>query len=241
MAKQKRTNRTSKSKTKFLALSPRQKLIFGSVIVVIALALLLSFLSYVWTWKDDQSTLNVLFDRDVPSKNLLGKLGAILGHFFIYNGIGLASLSLPFLLFLSGLNFFIDFKKLNLLNKWFWGIYVMIVLSLGLGFFAESNPILGGVLGYELNDLITDYIGGVGTFLIILLLVIIYLVVRLGITPEHFKKWFKFNSIKKELNDLKPTKPNRLQQEKTVEEEVVHTPIKEEKSNNEISGGFHRH
>jgi S-DNA-T family DNA segregation ATPase FtsK/SpoIIIE len=222
MARPKR-NKPQKAKSTFFSLTQRQKIILGSVIMIMAFALFLSLLSYIWTWKDDQSTVDLVFDRAVPSKNLLGKFGALLGHFFIYNGVGIASLSIPVLLFLSGLKLFLSLKKLNLLNKWFWGLYLMLVISLFLGFFAASNPILGGVVGFELNDISSHYIGGIGTVLGIILLVIIYLVVRIGLTPTHVSKYFKFKSksVKEDLKELKLTQVKEELDETIVEKTFV--------------------
>ena len=92
---------------------------------------------------------------------------------------------------LSGIHLFLNLKKTDLLQKWFWGLYLILVLCVGLGFFADNYPILGGLIGYELNDLAADYIGKTGTILVISFLVLIYLVLRLKFTPQQLAKRFK--------------------------------------------------
>lgn len=215
MAKAKQTKRKSSSKR--FAVNQRQKIVIGSVIICIAIALFVSLLSYIWTWQDDQSTLGLLFDREVPVKNLLGKFGASIGHVLVYNGFGIASLSLPVLLFLSGLKLFLGLKSFSIWNKWFWGLYLILVLSVGFGFFAKSAPILGGLVGYELNDLASDYIGDIGTILVLVLLVVIYFVIRVGVMPDQLLSVFKSKAIKEDLSDLKSTKKETELPETVVE------------------------
>jgi len=226
MAKAKQSSR--KSSTKRFAISQRQKIVIGSIIICFSIALFVSLLSYIWTWQNDQSTLNLLFDREVPVKNWLGKFGATLGHFFVYNGFGIASLSIPILLLLSGIKLFFGLKSFSIWSKWFWGLYLILVFSIGFGFFAKSAPLLGGMVGYEINDLASDYIGDIGTILILVLLLIIYFVIRIGVTPGHVIDRFKSKAIKKDLNDLK-TPPKK----EVLEETLVEKTFVEKEDNNE--------
>lgn len=213
MAKTKKNKRKSKSTSSFFSINQRQKIVLGSFFFFIGLALFISFLSFIWTWQADQSTIGEFFNREIPSKNLLSKFGAYLGHFFIYKGIGVAAFNFSILIMMTGLNLFLNLKQSTLLNRWFWGLYLMLILSIGLGFFASSHPILGGMVGYELNDIAADFIGKTGTILVLSFLFIIYLVVRLKLTPQHIANLFKSKSISEDLEDLKTTP-----EEKSIEE-----------------------
>lgn len=221
MAKSRKSKKTSSNKSSRFSLNQRQKIILGSFLFFLGLALFISFISYVYTWKTDQSTINQLYNRDIPAENLLSKVGAYLGHLFIYKGIGIAAFNLSILIMLSGIHWFLNLKKSGLLQKWFWGLYLMLLISLGLGFFANSHPLLGGMLGYEINDIATDYIGNTGTLLVILFFTLLYLIVRLKVTPQHISNKFKSNSIKKDLKNLKTTKSAEPLDETTVEEEYI--------------------
>ncbi len=222
MAKSKTTKTKSKSKSSFFSLNQRQKIVLGSFFFFVGLALFISFLSFLWTWQADQSTIGHFFNRDIPSKNLLSKFGATLGYLFIYKGIGIAALNFSVLVMMSGLNLFLNLKQSHLASRWFWGLYLMLVLSIGLGFFANSHPILGGMVGYELNDIAADFIGKTGTILTISFLFIVYLVVRLKVTPQHLASLFKSKSVAEDLNDLK-SKP----EEKDIEELQVESNFSE--------------
>jgi S-DNA-T family DNA segregation ATPase FtsK/SpoIIIE len=221
MAKTRKSKSNKRSTSKRFSLNQRQKIVIGSFFFFLGLALFISFMSYLFTWKADQSALGQLYNREVPSENLLSKVGAYLGHIFIYKGIGVAALNLSVLIMLSGIDWFLNLKNSSLLQKWFWGLYLMLLISLGLGFFANSNPLLGGLIGYETNDLATDYIGNTGTIIVLLFFTLLYLVVRLKVTPHHISNKFKSKGIKEDLKDLKTTVSTKPIEETVVEKEYV--------------------
>lgn len=179
---------TSPKVPKFKTDDPQKKrsreILFGGFLILTSLLLIVAFTSYFFSWKIDQSELNTLGDRSVESANLLRKLGAQLSHFFIYNGIGIASYILTYLILISGMFLFFDIQKKTLLNRWSWGIYYMILLPLITARFTELFPFLGGKVGFEVTDFIVDYIGIIGLWFIIVFMALIALVLHLGITPE---------------------------------------------------------
>jgi S-DNA-T family DNA segregation ATPase FtsK/SpoIIIE len=69
----------------------------------------------------------------------------------------------------------------------------MLWLSVSLGFFTGLSTILPGKVGLETNDYLQDYIGQVGTIILLVFLLICYLAIRFEVTPEkltaYFKKW----------------------------------------------------
>src|ERR1700750_3073254 len=69
---------------KKLARDERTWKITGAVFVLISIFLFISFISYFFTWKDDQSIVlnHSIFDSSVSAKNLLGVLGAFVSYFF---------------------------------------------------------------------------------------------------------------------------------------------------------------
>jgi len=221
MAKTRKSKKSNRSKSSSFSLNQRQKIVLGSFFFFLGLALFISFVSYIYTWKADQSTIDQLYTREIPAENLLSKVGAYLGHVFIYKGIGIAAFNLSILIMLSGINWFLNLKNSMLLQKWFWGLYLMLLISLSLGFFANSHPLLGGLIGYEINDLATDYIGNTGTLLVLLFFTLLYLVVRLKVTPHHISNTLKSKSVKEDLKDLKATPKENPLEETIVEKEFV--------------------
>ena len=115
MAKRKQStkktiNSSEKKPSIFAFLKTRQaKTIVGTFLILFAIFLCIAFISFFFNWQEDQSTITKLTDKTVRSKNLLGKIGANLSHFFIYQGFGVAAFLISFQIFLTG--FYILLKK----------------------------------------------------------------------------------------------------------------------------------
>ncbi|VAV82907.1 DNA translocase FtsK [hydrothermal vent metagenome] len=199
MAKKKTTKKKTKPKLKKpnFTLSNQQKLVFGSLLLILGILLFIAFLSFFFTGKADQSILTEFAARGIKAQNWLSKFGAWVSDLFIYRGFGIASFVFSGLIFLSGIYVLLNINKAKLFRHWFWGTLIVIWSSILFGFLAKSKPLLGGTIGFELNSFFQDYIGKIGTVLLLLLGLIIYLAVRFKVTPQHFGKLFK--SAKSEL------------------------------------------
>ena len=209
MAKKKPTTKKRKTTRKkpSLSLSNQQKLVFGSLLLILGILLFLAFLSFFFTGQADQSVLDQFTSREIEAKNWMSKFGAWVSDLFIYRGFGAASFIFSGLMFLSGIYVLLNINKSRLWRHWFWGTLSVIWISVLFGFAASKTPILGGTIGFELNDFLQDYIGKIGTILLLLLCLIAYLAIRLKLTPQHFGKFF--NSAKSELkSEFKKSKKN---------------------------------
>ncbi|MCB0453022.1 MAG: DNA translocase FtsK 4TM domain-containing protein, partial [Aequorivita sp.] len=184
MAKKKKTTTNTPRKKITFSLSKQQKILLGSFLFLLGLAFLFSFISYFFTWQADQSEIGLLAERELQTKNWLNKFGANVAHFFIYDGFGISALIFGFLVTLTGIYYFFDYTKKQLLKFWFWGLLLMIWISVFFGFFGEKTTLFSGIIGYETNDLMQDYLGLVGAMLVMIFILIVYLVVRLKLTPE---------------------------------------------------------
>lgn len=172
-------------------LSKQNKIILGSLLVLFSIALFFSFVSFYFTWQDDQSLLTEFKNRNEEAKNLLNKFGASISHFVVYKGFGIASLVFPFLIFVSGVYLFLNLNKKALLKKWIWGLTFLVWISVALGFFATESPLLGGLVGYEMNDFLQDYTGKIGVVLL-LLFGLVFIIVRLfKLTPEGIAEFLR--------------------------------------------------
>ena len=189
--KRKKSTRTASKKGGSLKLSKQNKIILGSLLVVFSLALFFSFISYYFTWQDDQSMLSEFTNRNEEAKNLLNKFGAAVSHFFMYKGFGIASFIFPFLLCLTGLYLFLGIDRKGLWNKWIWGLIFLIWTSIALGFFAYNQPLLGGLVGYEMNDFLQDYTGKIGVLLLLIFGLVVILVRLFKFSPEAVGEYLK--------------------------------------------------
>ncbi len=172
-------------------LSKQNKIILGSLLVLFSIALFFSFISFYFNWQDDQSLLSEFKDRNEQAKNLLNKFGASISHFFMFRGFGIATFILPFLICITGIYLFLGLPLKSLFKKWIWGLLFLVWISIALGFFATESPLLGGLVGYEMNDFLQDYAGKIGV-LLLLIFGLVFIVVRLfKITPEDISTFFK--------------------------------------------------
>ncbi|MDG1661114.1 MAG: DNA translocase FtsK 4TM domain-containing protein [Winogradskyella sp.] len=203
---------TSNSKTKLkrpsLKLSSQQKLILGSLLIILGVLLFISFVSFLFTGKEDQSLLSEFPSRHVEAKNWGSQFGAKLSEWFISKGFGLPSFIFSGLLFLSGVYVTLNLKLSKLRKHWIWGILIVIWLSVFLGFFTHKYDILGGVIGYEMNHFFQDYIGKIGTALLLAFGLIVYLAIRFKMTGDTFVNLFKSakKDIKTDFNTEESTK-----------------------------------
>ena len=174
----------TKSKLKeYFSLSRTQQIMFGVFLVLFSIIIFSSLISYFGTWRSDQSELIQFFDKDVDSVNIASKFGALISHFLIYLMFGVSSFILPILLFISGLTLFVNADLAKLFNRWFWGILIMIWISLFFGYYS-SNYIYSGSIGFEVNEFLKIYIGEIGIVSILIFGLLTYLVVRLKVTRK---------------------------------------------------------
>jgi S-DNA-T family DNA segregation ATPase FtsK/SpoIIIE len=207
-----------------IGLSKQNKIILGSLLVLFSIALFFSFVSFYFTWQDDQSLLTEFKDRNEEAKNLLNKFGASVSHFFVYKGFGIASLIIPFLLCLSGIYLFLGLDRKGMLKKWIWGLIFLIWISIAFGFFALESPLLGGLVGYEMNDFLQDYTGKIGV-LLLLVFGLIFIMVRLfKVTPEGIGQFFR--SKKQALrSEFKVAKEKSIQEQAEFSKEEEEVPV----------------
>jgi S-DNA-T family DNA segregation ATPase FtsK/SpoIIIE len=194
----KKITKKPKLKRPSFKLSSQQKLIFGSLLIILGVLLFISFLSFLFTGKEDQSILSEFPSRDAEAKNWTKLLGAQLSNIFITKGFGIASFIFSGLFFLSGVYVTLNLKLSKLRKHWVWGTLIVVWLSIFLGFFTQKYDLLGGVIGYEMNHFFQDYIGKIGTALLLIFGLITYLAVRFKVTGETFVSLF--NKAKKDIS-----------------------------------------
>ena len=203
------TEKKSDSKSaidKSWALTKQHKIVLGSLLILFSVALLLAFISFYIYGQADQSALGSL-SRSETVQNWLGKFGAFLADLIVYKGFGIASFLFVRLFFLTGLFLALNLPLKKLKNIWFWDLFVVIILSILFSFFATSLPELGGTVGYELNMFLQDYIGKIGTLLVLFFGLIIYLIFKIKISPDKIQSFFE-NTKKEIKTDLGSTANN---------------------------------
>ncbi len=182
--------------------SQQRRLIFGGFLVLLALFLIFAFTSFFFSWQADQSLWADLTNREEIADNLGSKIGAYLSYLLMYKGFGIATFIAVWLIFLSGLKYLFNIK-IALLNRWYWGTLLMVLLATFLGFLQGKSTILSGVSGYEVNHFLQDYFGKIGTFLILFFFALVYAITKWQLTPEKIMSFFQniFAKLKREHDD----------------------------------------
>ena len=193
---------SAKNKEAKAVKSKQRRLIFGGFLVLFALFLIFAFTSFFFSWQADQSLWADLTNREEIADNLGSKIGAYLSYLLMYKGFGIATFIAVWLIFLSGLKYLFNIK-IALLNRWYWGTLLMVLLATFLGFLQGKSTILSGVSGYEVNHFLQDYFGKIGTFLILFFFALVYAVTKWQLTPEKIMSFFQnvFAKLKREHDD----------------------------------------
>jgi len=191
MSKKKKSN-----KSKLLVL-------LGFFLLFISIILTISFISYFINWKVDQSNISEILDRSIKTENYLGKIGAELGHFFIHKLFGIASFIIPIILSITSYFLLLEKKIFQLIGSWTWAIIYMLWISTLAGYIQEISSIPSGIVGYEINMFLLDYIGNIGIVLLLSFSGLSFLVIKLNITPKKSIDFIKSLFKTKDLNQSK--------------------------------------
>jgi S-DNA-T family DNA segregation ATPase FtsK/SpoIIIE len=188
MAKKETSNASDKKlRTSLFKTTRGQKFVVGVLFIIIAVFLLLSFISYYVSGNADQSQISELANRNVVVENWLGKIGAWLAELFLYDGFGIASFLFVKIFFLIGSYLLVDLPISKINKVAFWDLYAIVIISLFFGLIWDYVPHLSGVIGYEINDLIQDYAGSIGTIMVLIFSVVVFLIFRIKVSPDKLK------------------------------------------------------
>jgi S-DNA-T family DNA segregation ATPase FtsK/SpoIIIE len=166
--------------------------IAGGVLLLFSVFVTLASVSYLFSWRADQSILddgivNFVFDltENIPA-NFMGKLGAFFAHFFIYNGIGIGAFLLYPIFFIIGYNLYFNrvfrIKPKTASRLIIIGIWVSLVCAL---LFGKNLSLLSGLLGYGVYMFSKSLIGTIGIILLLVMVTIFFFYVAFGIDLLH--------------------------------------------------------
>ncbi|MBI2281293.1 MAG: DNA translocase FtsK 4TM domain-containing protein [Bacteroidetes bacterium] len=166
--------------------------ITGVTLIVFSLFCILSFASYLFTWKIDQDKLseswsNILFNNEVILENWMGKFGGLLSHQFIYGGFGVSSFIFAFLFFLLGFRILFKVELFPIKKIILYSTFAIVWLSIAFAFVFAKQPILGGTFGYEATLWLISIVGKIGVGLVLTFSLLIFLITNFNISFDFFK------------------------------------------------------
>lgn len=169
--------------------------ITGTFFLLLSFFLLVAFISYFFTWRQDFSQVSrgseILWDLDSRVENVSGKLGALLSYNFIYRLFGAASLLICTFFFVLGINLLWRRRVFSIRRNLKYVTLGMVSISAILAFvFRHSEFSWGGGAGNLIADWLTASLGRLGAALALGLLVVAYIT-------------WQFNSVFKKLRKQK--------------------------------------
>src|SRR4029078_9206188 len=199
-----RPEKEEKINLKKLARDERTWKITGAIFILISLFLFISFISYFFTWSDDESQIrnqgiSILFDKSVSVKNLLGVLGAATSYFFIKQSFGIASLLICTFFFVVGVNLLFSQKVFSVWRNLRYVIVGVLVICVSMAFvFGNSGFSYGGGVGQIISDWLVRFLGNIGTAALLFIAFLAYVI-------------WQFNPVFKLPKKLQPVGGERIE------------------------------
>jgi DNA segregation ATPase FtsK/SpoIIIE, S-DNA-T family len=164
-----------------LARDERTLKIVGLVFLVLAVFLFISFASYLFTWKQDQAIaqqgFSALLYEEKPALNWLGRLGAVVSHFFFFKAFGIASFLICTFFFVVGVNLLFRQKVFSIWRNLKYVTIGTTVVSVSMSYLFSKNAFaFGGGVGNLLNRELEGALGVVGAGAALLLIVTAYVI-----------------------------------------------------------------
>jgi S-DNA-T family DNA segregation ATPase FtsK/SpoIIIE len=190
MAKKKTLSHAAKAAKK----DERYPKLLGLVMVMIALYLLVAFISYLFTWKMDQSkvlheSLNFLFQRGTSVENMLGRLGAMVSHVFFYNLFGISSFVFVYLCGFSGWQLMMGKSRDGFFRLFIylflWVLWSAVFIEF---FFGHGEFPIGGAFGRGVEVWLQNLLGVAGLFILFLFSIIAMGIWSTSIEVANFKE-----------------------------------------------------
>ncbi len=157
--------------------SSRMKKAGGLFLLLFSLFLLLSMLSYLFSWRADDAFLDgrslnwaLLTDASVEVENMMGRLGAIAAHLFVKQWFGISSLLFVLISFVLGLRMVSGYALLPAGKTAGYSVFFIVWLSVFFGYVIPGGNwlILGGIFGYESALWLNGLLGVAGTAMLLL-------------------------------------------------------------------------
>ena len=202
--------KTNKELSSFFNQSKHQK-ILGVFIMMFSFVLFFSFLSYLFSFRIDQSIAiegwEYIKETDqYKIQNWLNKIGVFFGYFFVDNLFGLAAFIIPISLFLISLNLIFQKRLFSYLKLTLYPILYIFICSsflalIQLVFFRSGYISLGGNFGNIItgtNSFLHNYIGIFGVLIVWLGCSLVALIWFANLNFNFLLKWFEKGSFPKE-------------------------------------------
>lgn len=217
MTAKKKSTKKDKRKEKrfrfsfFSDMNPETKSILlktaGILVGLVTVFTLVATVSYLFTWKIDQSLMSQpeMIDKNVEVANAAGKIGYRWADFLVCRFLGLGSFALIFILGATAYRLFFWNKSIGLLRTTFIVVSGAFLSSMILAFISmqfTADTFFGGGLGGDAGHAVIAWsenlVGPIVTALVLIVLVVAWLL----LTSGRFAHWLALaGTQEKEIHD----------------------------------------
>lgn len=225
----------SKKDSKFMLFLKNEKFHFliGVFLILFSGFLLLSLISYLFTWKSDNiQWISTISSSNIVVENWGGKLGATLSNLFLFSWFGIPSFIFVFIFSIIGL-FLIRIKPLKLSKVLKITTLSIIWLSIALGLadniLTNQEFLLGGSYGYFISKWLISFAGIFGTATILITILLSFLIL-------YSNKFYNFTQQKLGLVKTNKTEeiPETITSENTTSNISDNNIIDDKKTTNNL-------
>lgn len=217
--------------------------VLGGVFMLFSVFVLLASVSYLFSWRTDQSILSagvsdLLFNfRNNLPQNFMGKLGAFFAHLFIYNGFGLGSFFLYPIFFILGYGLYFKgafiIRPKTVSKLLVSALWVSLVCAL---IFPASVSLFSGLLGYGVFLFSKSLIGTIGMVLVLALVTVLFLYVAFSIDVlESIRNKKMLKTSKGDSDSEIESKPAFGTEDSLFEKDQIELPTQVDLNKDEIS------
>ena len=199
----------------------KPRIALGFTLIFLSVILIISFISYLMSWRENQSQIGNFLDKEIKSTNIFGKMGDWLGNVFIFESVGISAFIVAFLLFvfgtlILGIKLFKPWKTIS------HSFFFLAWLPVFIGAVTKGNGILSGVFGYQIYDYGSSIIGSFGLWTCIILSFALYFILEFNISLSNITD--KVSTVKEKIQSIKDDIQEEIQemqgtQEKDEDEE----------------------
>lgn len=204
-------------------------LICGLSSLALSVYTLVSLISYLFTWADDQSLFdnNGVFGTVMQVENGGGAIGLVWANFLISKLFGLGAFIIPF--FFGGVALFcLRIKKIRVLRFFALSLFGCVILSVAFSFIFSFTRFdswfgngAGGSYGHYITMWLKLLLGNIGAASVILLAVITWMVAVNRKFVTMFNNWIDRITAPRPKKEKKRAEADEVAEEPEVSEEMA--------------------
>lgn len=168
----------------------KKRIIIGSLVLCLAVFLCVAFGSFLHSFfsGNHQEYGSQVFNQEITLDNTTGAIGAWIAQTLIKESFGLGAFFFVYLLLTIGFKLVIN-TRFRMWNIWKYALLGLVWTPLFFAFIpAPKCAIFGGAIGKWTCEILTTYVGRVGTTLVLVFTFLIYAVYEFNITFAYFRR-----------------------------------------------------